>query len=292
MTLVGKICTVLIFIMSLVFMSFSVVVYSTHKNWMELVENKTAETGKPLGLKYQLEKAKKDNRQSQDKLEELKTDLAAERAARTQALAKLESNLNLVNQELADSIIRLNEKTKLATDAAAAVTLAQNNLTAIQTELKGNAARITSLREELLMKGDKVLFLTDELNQQRGKLSILVARQDSLIAQINKQKNVLKAYRLTEESPTSSVEPVVEGVVLNKRNDLLEISIGEDDGLLVGHNLFVSRSGNHLARVVVIKVDPDRSVVKVKSLEAPIQISDKVQTRPKQVAIRSTNVGG
>ena len=39
MTLVGKIFTVLIFVMSIVFMSFAVMTFATHKNWKEYVTN-------------------------------------------------------------------------------------------------------------------------------------------------------------------------------------------------------------------------------------------------------------
>ena len=43
MNLVGKIFIVLIFVMSLVFMAFSMAVYATHRNWREVV------VGKPKG---------------------------------------------------------------------------------------------------------------------------------------------------------------------------------------------------------------------------------------------------
>ena len=39
MTLLGKIFTVLILIMSVVFMSFSIMVFQTHQNWHLLVDN-------------------------------------------------------------------------------------------------------------------------------------------------------------------------------------------------------------------------------------------------------------
>ena len=67
MNLVGKILTVLIFVMSLVFMSFTVAVYSTHRNWRD--EVMTPDTG----LKAKLDKSRSRNTQLQDeklKLEE------------------------------------------------------------------------------------------------------------------------------------------------------------------------------------------------------------------------------
>ena len=71
MTLLGKIFTVMIFIMSIVFMSMSLMVFATHKNWRLAAYNPDSTKG-PLGLKQQKdqreqeivrltgEKAKKD----------------------------------------------------------------------------------------------------------------------------------------------------------------------------------------------------------------------------------------
>ena len=39
MNLFGKVLVVLIFVMSIVFMTFTMLVYSTHRNWKELVED-------------------------------------------------------------------------------------------------------------------------------------------------------------------------------------------------------------------------------------------------------------
>ena len=52
MNLLGKICVVLILIMSLVFMTLAMAVYSTHKNWEE---------------DYQAAKNKSDNQQTENR---------------------------------------------------------------------------------------------------------------------------------------------------------------------------------------------------------------------------------
>ena len=59
MNLVGKIFTVLIFVMSLVFMSFAVMNYATFKNYKLLVDNPTKTVEHDLGLTQQLAIAKK-----------------------------------------------------------------------------------------------------------------------------------------------------------------------------------------------------------------------------------------
>jgi hypothetical protein len=49
-------------------------------------------------------------------------------------------------------------------------------------------------------------------------------------------------------------------------NRRLEITIGSDDGLVVGHELFLYRTSprpEYLGKVLVISVDPDQAVAKV-----------------------------
>ena len=59
MNLVGKIFTVLIFVMSLVFMAFAVMNYATFTNYKLLVNNSTKTVEHDLGLTQQLAIAKK-----------------------------------------------------------------------------------------------------------------------------------------------------------------------------------------------------------------------------------------
>src|SRR5688572_10141609 len=47
MNLTGKIFTMLILIMSVLFMAFSVMVFATHRNWKEFADNPTPSSGKP-----------------------------------------------------------------------------------------------------------------------------------------------------------------------------------------------------------------------------------------------------
>ena len=50
------------------------------------------------------------------------------------------------------------------------------------------------------------------------------------------------------------------------QNRQFEITIGSDDGLVVGHQLFLYRtkpSAEYLGKATVISTDPDRSVIRV-----------------------------
>ena len=72
MTLLGKIFTVLIMVMSVVFMSFSIVVYATHTNWKAEAE----------GLKQNLDQQLERNQQLEARKQRLLDNLALEQAAR------------------------------------------------------------------------------------------------------------------------------------------------------------------------------------------------------------------
>src|SRR5688500_16857083 len=132
MTLVGKIFTVLIFVMSLVFMSFSVMVFATHKNW------KAAATATDA----KLTSANALNDQLKTKQAELEMQLATEQAARPAALAALQTRL--VRAETAEREKQA-ELDKLFTDhaqVAEAAKLAETRLEALTSE-------VTSLRDTL-----------------------------------------------------------------------------------------------------------------------------------------------
>src|SRR5215813_8399900 len=97
MNLLGKIFTVLIFVMSIVFMSLSLMVFATHKNWKQAAigTDKTSP-----GLKMQLEQERNKVTQLQADIELLKAKNAAEQAARAYALAALQSKLVQLEEQL------------------------------------------------------------------------------------------------------------------------------------------------------------------------------------------------
>jgi len=93
MTLIGKIFTMLILVMSIVFMSFAVMVFATHKNWKE----------QALTLKQQVQDAYTTNNALRGELENARLVLAEHQAARRQALATLQSQLKQSIDDLANT---------------------------------------------------------------------------------------------------------------------------------------------------------------------------------------------
>ena len=81
--------------------------------------------------------------------------------------------------------------------------------------------------------------------------------------------------------------PTVEGVVSQIRRtagaQLVEVTIGADDGLKTGNTLEVSRGGKYLGRLEIIETSPDKSVGRVdrRFQQGQIQEGDRVATRIK-----------
>ena len=98
-----------------------------------------------------------------------------------------------------------------------------------------------------------------------------------------KMKMVLDRHGLTPDSLVAHIPPKVDGVVLEVSDqDLVEISIGADDGLKIGHELDVYRDNAVPGADQVLRTtDPDRAVGQVmKNLQrGQIKRGDRVTTK-------------
>ncbi len=73
------------------------------------------------------------------------------------------------------------------------------------------------------------------------------------------------------------------GVVVAVADDSVEVSLGGDDGVQMGHELEIYRNDQYLGRVRVVSVKPDKAIaVIIKGfLRGTIQRGDRVATRLK-----------
>jgi len=287
MNLVGKIFTVLIFVMSLVFMSFAVVIYATHRNWKAVVERPEAEVGPrtPLGLKYQVEKLQTRNQELEDQKSELEMEVEKERLNRDQAVAKVESKyveLKDQHDELEDAYAKLVQERRDAQSALNSIQIVLGHLRKEIDTLRVNTSEAEADRDGHFKQ---VLKLTDELHQLVNEKERLVARQRTLAADLAQAEKVLRHYGHNKEDPLDS-EPDVDGIVVAvTRPDLVEVSLGLDDGIKQGHKLEVFRvrgaAQSYVGRIFVASASFDRAACKVdpKYLKSPIQRGDRVKSR-------------
>jgi DNA repair exonuclease SbcCD ATPase subunit len=279
MTLVGKIFTVLILVMSVLFMAFSIAVFATHKNWKELADN--PDPARP-GYKQKL-KAKEDElRQARAEIEQIKITLGLEQAARRHALAAAETRARMA-EEQRDSLAKtLAERESALNRAAEAQKLAQDRLTALESEVARIRADLKLAQQERDDSFLQVVDLTDKLNQSETTRSQLQQRNDQLVLQVADMNRVMQAHGLDVHTLVSHIPPKVEGIVVEvSEKGLVEISLGHDDGLKVGHTLDVYRGDTYLGRIIIRRTAPDRAVGQVvKELQrGQIKKGDHVTTK-------------
>jgi len=281
MTLLGKIFTVLILIMSVLFMSFSIMVFATHQNWQKLVDNPSPKGKEPLGLNQQIDNAELANGELEKKLKEAQLALKREQVARRFVLASLQSQLDLAIKDqtsLTEKNIAMAVKTR---NAQTAMETAQENN-------KGLVKEVKNLREQVVgtqQSSDKYfassLKLTDEINQLRGVEIRLKEVQGKLVTQVGRMSNVLTKNGLTEFSDVTAIPPVIDGVVTQVSSDIIQISIGWDDGLRKDHELDVYRGKSYLGRIKVRETRPNSAVGEIIPAyrKGTIKQGDRVATK-------------
>ena len=292
MTLLGKILTVCIFMMSLVFMSFAVMVFSTHKNWKDVVMRAEGSAGQQKGLKFQLEEARAQNQALRAEKDRLELAAKRERAARAQALAALQTRANDIQALLDTTTADLRTKEAQLTVALQEMESTRTELVGLITEVGGlvNGQEVGGLREEIrTTQGQRdqyftdVVALTDAVHQLQNIETTLTERRNTLLADISQYKLVLDRNGI-DPSIVPTQPPALQGYItaISATNaSLVEISLGKDDGLREGHYLEVSRNGNYVGRLAVVRVSSDKAVGQVlKELQrSPMQQGDLVRTK-------------
>ena len=267
MNLVGKIFTVLIFVLSLVFMSFAVAVYATHKNWRTVVQNTDTAKGK-LGLEKQLEQQKDVNKQLNEQLGKEKQTYESEKTLAQQVRAKLETERNEAVKER-DALLKQDEDYgKQLRKEVAEVKAAHQELETKRAENETLRTEIRNAQTDRDKHFAQVVKVTDDLHQAANELARLKELNKNLAEQHAKAMEVLRLHGLKAEPELyRNVPPMVEGLVTATPSEgIVEISIGADDGLLPGHQLFVYRAtgavNSLVGKIEVVKTAPDRAVCK------------------------------
>jgi len=275
MNLLGKILTGAIAISAIMLLIVSMMVYATHKNWKTSTD----------ALKLQLETAKSLNSQLDNKYRTLDSQLKAEVEAAQQDVRKLESERV---QLIAQSSTMRKELDSLLQDqrrntAAVASTQANNE------DLTNEVASLRIALKENRQKRDEsfvtTIKATDALHQAKGKLDALVERNGQLIQEVATKSRLLRSEGLDPTATPGAIIPQVRGLVSASRRNasgqMIEVTIGADDGLRKGHTLEIFRGERYLGRAEIIQTEPDRAVGRVirRFQQGQIQENDNVATK-------------
>ncbi len=275
MNFIGKILVVIIFVLAILFMFVGIQVYSTHRNWEQLArERETA-----------LTEARSDLENKISAYNRLDAELKGEIEARSQQIRKLQTEAELLADRNATIQRSLDQKEQENREVVATLDATEQNNERLMAEVSGlrdDILQTQTNRDELFVK---TLDATEALHAVRNDLELVTERNRDLVTDTARMTSVMKDSGLDPAMPVDAVKPRVDGFVsaTGRRSgeQLVEITIGSDDGLRVGHTVDVFRSGKYLGRVEITKVSPDRAVGKVdkKFQQGPIQENDRVATR-------------
>jgi hypothetical protein len=129
------------------------------------------------------------------------------------------------------------------------------------------------------------LAATEELHRIRNDYEAAQERARQLTSQNAGMAHMMRAEGLDPEADPSGVVPTVDGIVTEIRRvaggQLVELSIGADEGLREGNTVEVFRGSRYLGRLEILQTSPDKSVARVdrRYQQGAIQEGDRVATR-------------
>lgn len=270
MTIIGKILTFLIFVFSLLFLGFAIIINNTNKdprtklNWYERTK--------------QLEAAVKNSGD----------DLMAKEAE----LVSLRSQNLSLSKELVENKTRTDTIVKELTEKASILENAKNT---VVTKLEQSQVVIATIQSDIEKKTKEVLELSDRLKQSEIKLADLVQKNTSeknqrIAAQIERdttrqrfdeaEKDLLRLQRELDDLRERRSQPQanndngtkpqppptdVQGKVVKVSDDgaLVSINKGSDHGLAKNQTLEVFRfspKAEWVARIRIIQVNEHEAV--------------------------------
>jgi hypothetical protein len=271
MNLLGKIFTIAILLASIVVMVVAVAVYGTHRNWQTEYNN----------LQARLDQANNDNRDLEARYQDQVSKLKAEQAAALQDVSKLESErVQLVADNAALQRQRDELESRRRQNEALVAATEENNrrLTDEVTGLRGLILEHQQARDQAFTT---TLQATTDLHTTAGQLQQLQERNQ----QVTEQLATMTMRATGDADEQGRVVPRVRGKVAATRRSegaqLIEITVGADDGIKAGHTVEVFRGERYLGRAEILRADPDRAVARIlrEFQQGPIQEGDDVATK-------------
>jgi hypothetical protein len=272
MTLLGKILTVCILIAAIFLMFFGMTVYGLHRNWKADYE----------ALNTRLTKANADNAALTSKYEEQIAQLNADKEVYEQEVRKLETarvEVMDLNKTVQNEVDELRGERRQAVATVAATEQNNARLTDEVVALRKTTQDAQQARDAAF---NKTLDATSMLHNVVQELASVKERSAQLLTQLAHYKSSLLENNV---DPDADVVTRAGGQVTSTRradgNQLIEISIGYDDGIRPRQTVEVFRGDRYLGRAEILKVEPDRAVGRIlkEFQQGQIQQGDNVATK-------------
>ena len=277
MTLLGKIFTLLVLLLSVAFFIVSLLANSSHIDHKKKVAEFQTQA---KNLERTVDALKKS-------IEEQKTSHAQEQLSRKMALAELQTQLVTAREQLAQANSELLTK-------AATLTIQTQKLS----ETIDRVASLTKANETLKTEIDKIITDRDKQRKlvitQTDKLNALLSIEKDLRDEMVRLQSDATLYQAKAETAGAAllaagikdyddVPPTdLKGEILAvNSSQQVVVSVGRDDGLRAGHTLEVYRGGQYLGRIEIKRTEDDKAIGQILTSfrKGYIQAGDKVAAK-------------
>lgn len=284
MSFVGKVLIVVQVVMSLCFMAFAGAVYVTQDNW----QTKFADAEQQIAA---LNKSKTDIEanlaQARQEKEKLETELKQEADKWKLAFQTEEQQVKDLTARNNNTNTALERQTALAVSKQIEATNREQESEVLRKQNFDLQKRNDEVSAELNTERDKSFNLEvaqRQLEDRFGKLQVQTAFLEKIVRKFQLPTKPEQIAALA--NPPPNLDGLVEKVEKGRTNrtQYIVITVGQDDGLVVGHQLEVmgmrEQRPIYLGSVKVISVEADKAVCEV---VAPgklgdIEVGDNVTT--------------
>ena len=270
MNLLGKILTLLIMVMSLLFLFVAFMVAASHQNWKNQAEENKIIADQRL----------ENTKAVQADVQRLQKIIEQEKVSRQLLLAQLESqwqaakrNYAAKDAEVTKTLNDLDLKTRALKQAEERLQEQDGLIVTLNTQVQ-------TFIENVAEEHRKVIELQNQVYEKRGQVDALERQKEKLAQTIAMADKVLKTFNLTINSLTDPIPPKVNGLVKDVRANYITITIGSDDGIKKGHAIDIHRDGKYVGHARVTTVDFNQSVALLdpKMTNVAPQVNDQVTT--------------
>ncbi len=281
MTTVGKILVVLHLVLSIMFMAFAGAVYTAQNNWRtahkKATDDLSKEKSKSNDLRAEFEKERADVAQQIATLKDNVTRLTGQNTDLTTQVATLDSD----NKQLRRDVDQQRDMAALTTTEAV--------------ERKKEADLQRNVNGELFVSREELVKNLNETEDKRFALDVQLQQVSEKYDQLLNDLKIMKGFLASKDLPTDPKQmivqfappPPVQGLITDVRKverssrELVEISIGSDDGLVVGHKLTVFKGDKYVGEIRLTLVQADKSVgyIYARAKNAIVNVGDNVTTK-------------
>jgi len=180
MNLAGKILIVALFVMSMMFATFSIMVYASHRNWKEEIQRATPVGGQDVGLKEQYKSKTVENEHLTTQRNNLEEQLLNEKAAKIQALTRLEATSVALNAEYAAKAEQLKTNEAQLVANTTKLHTSESELAKLTSEVNDSRGKIARSQDETKAQINRSIKLNDKLATATGQLAVLQERNEQL----------------------------------------------------------------------------------------------------------------